>query len=355
VKKNSTDMAQAIKQTSPDVFSVARGVWGKKDLLVNYYFIQDHDSMTWALVDAGFKWSASRIKSTAEELFGADNPPVAIILTHGHFDHVGSLAKLAHEWGVQVYAHTLEVPFLTGKSSYPPADPTVGGGMMTTLSWMYPKGPIDIQEHLQALPSDNTIPGFPEWKYIHTPGHSPGHISLFRESDKVLIAGDAFVTTQSESAINALTYRKHLSGPPKYLTCNWASAKISVLKLAALDPEIVATGHGYPMFGQEMRNALHTLSRRFDVLAQPAKGRYVNEPAVTDETGVLYVPRSTQTVPDAVKVVAISIAVLSIGFLIYRQLKGKPELGQKGKALTNKAKKIVKESLRRASPSKAFS
>jgi hypothetical protein len=70
---------------------------------------------------------------------------------------------------------------------------------------------------------------------------------------------------------------------------------------------------------------------------------------------VLYVPRSTQTVPDAVKVVAISIAVLSIGFLIYRQLKGKPELGQKGKALTNKAKKIVKESLRRASPSKAFS
>jgi glyoxylase-like metal-dependent hydrolase (beta-lactamase superfamily II) len=348
-------MAQANKKTSPDVFSVARGVWGKKDLFVNYYFIQDHDSMTWALVDAGLKWSALRIKSTAEELFGADNPPVAIILTHGHFDHVGSLAMLARDWGVPVYAHSLEVPYLTGKSSYPPADPTVGGGMMATMSWMYPKGPIDVHEHLQVLPADNTVPGFSEWKYVHTPGHSPGHISLFRESDKVLIAGDAFVTTQNESAFNALTYRKHLSGPPKYFTCNWASAKISVLKLAALDPETVATGHGYPMFGQEMRNALHTLSRRFDDLALPAKGRYVNEPAVTDETGVLYVPASTQTVPDAVKVVAITIAVFSLGLLIYQQLKTKPGLKQKAVALTDKAKKTVKESLRRTSRKKAFS
>lgn len=348
-------MSQANKQkTAPDVFSIARGVWGKKDLFVNYYFIQDHDSMTWALVDAGLKWSAARIKSTAEELFGADNLPVAIILTHGHFDHVGALATLAQEWGVRVYAHSLELPFLTGRSSYPPPDPTVGGGMMSLMSWMYPKGPIDVLEHIQALPADNTIPGFPEWKYIHTPGHSPGHISLFRESDKVLIAGDAFVTTQTESAINALSYRKRLSGPPKYFTCNWASAKISVLKLAALDPEIVATGHGYPMYGQEMRNALHTLSRRFDDLAQPATGRYVNEPAVTDETGVIYVPKSTQTVPDAVKVVAISLAVLSIGMLIYRQLKTKPELRQKARVLTDKAKATVKESLRRTSQRKAF-
>jgi glyoxylase-like metal-dependent hydrolase (beta-lactamase superfamily II) len=345
--KKLLDMAQTNKIGYPDVFSVAKGVWGKKDVFVNYYFIQDQSTMSWALIDAGLKWSAPKIKLVAEQLFGADNPPVAIILTHGHFDHVGALQALASEWGVPIYAHLMEKPYLNGQSPYPPADPTVGGGLMSLMSWMYPKGPINIMEHLQILPADNTVPGFPEWKYIHTPGHSPGHISLFRENDKVLIAGDAFVTTQNESAINALTYRKHLSGPPKYFTCNWASAKISVLKLAALDPEIVATGHGYPMFGQEMRNALHTLSRRFDQLAQPTQGRYVNEPAVTDETGVLYIPARPEGVATAMKVVGISLAVLSLGYILYRQLQDKPELKHKAKKLVNKTKTQVKEALRK--------
>lgn len=332
-------MAQEAKQKKPGVFTVATGVWGKKDVFVNYYFIQDQESGNWALVDAGLKWSAARIHAAASNLFGADSRPVAIILTHGHFDHVGSLETLAREWNVPIYAHSLELPYLTGQSSYPPADPTVGGGMMSMMSWMYPTGPINVQELVKPLPGDNTIPGFPEWKYIHTPGHAPGHISLFREHDKVLIAGDAFVTTQQESAINALTYRKHLSGPPKYFTCNWASAKISVLKLAALDPEIVATGHGHPMFGQEMRNSLHTLSRRFNDLAQPAEGRYVNQPAVTDETGVLYIPPTNETIPYAVKMVGISLAVLSLGILVVTLAKKKGPDGQS--QLKNLSRKVA--------------
>ena len=61
-------------------------------------------------------------------------------------------------------------------------------------------------EYIHKLPDDNSIPGFPEWKYIHTPGHTPGHVSLFREKDKVLIAGDAFVTTKSDVVIFPLNF-----------------------------------------------------------------------------------------------------------------------------------------------------
>jgi glyoxylase-like metal-dependent hydrolase (beta-lactamase superfamily II) len=325
-----------------DVYSVAPGVWGKKDLFVNYYFVQEKESQTWFMIDAGLKWSAARIKATASQLFGPGSIPAGIILTHGHFDHVGALESLLAEWNVPVYAHSLEIPYLTGKSSYPPADPSVGGGMMSTMSWMYPRGPINIAHQIKALPGDNSIPGLNDWKYIHTPGHTPGHISLFRESDKVIIAGDAFVTTKAESALFALSYRKHLSGPPKYFTCNWASAKISVLKLAALDPEIVATGHGVPMFGQEMRNSLHRLSRRFDELALPSSGRYVNEPAVTDETGVLYVPPSQETIPSAVKVVGLSLAVVSLGLLVYQQLR-KKKLNPEAETIVDKIAKPIKQ------------
>lgn len=316
---------ETLEHYTTQLFSVAPGVWGRKDFFVNYYMIQDQPGGSWVLVDAGLKWSAPRIRNMATELFGKDSKPAAIILTHGHFDHVGALSALAEEWSVPVYAHPLELPYLTGRSEYPPPDPTAGGGLMTSMSWMYPKGPIDIHQYLYELPQDNSVPGLTEWKYIHTPGHSPGHISLFRERDKVLIAGDAFVTTKAESAVYALTHMKHLSGPPKYFTCNWASAELSVIKLAALDPEVAATGHGKPMRGIELRNALNNLSKHFEAVAVPAQGRYVNEPAVTDENGVVSVPPPVQRIPLVLKVMGLSLALLSAAYLVYQQARRREE------------------------------
>ncbi len=309
---------EALEPYTSHLFSVSPRVWGRKDLFVNYYFVQDEQSGAWALVDAGLRWSAARIKHVAHELFG-EKPPAAIILTHGHFDHVGALHALIEEWNVPVYAHRLEAPYLTGLSSYPPPDPAVGGGLIAAMSWMYPKGPINIQNYLRILPDDNSIPGFPEWKYIHTPGHSPGHISLFRESDRTLIAGDAFVTTKAESAIYALSGMKQMSGPPKYFTCNWASSELSVIKLSALDPEVAATGHGTPMRGEELRGALKNLSGHFATLALPAEGRYLNEPAVTNEQGVLFVPPPTGRLNQIARVVGIAVAVASVALLVYQQ------------------------------------
>lgn len=143
---------------------------------------------------------------------------------------------------------------------------------------------------MQALPIDHSVPVLTGWKYIHTPGHAPGHISLFREADKVLIAGDAFVTTKQESALAVLTQKKQLSGPPKYFTYDWKDSEKSVAKLATLNPSVAATGHGKPMHGEELRNALNTLVNNFKQVAVPSQGRYVSEPAVADVNGVLYVP-----------------------------------------------------------------
>jgi glyoxylase-like metal-dependent hydrolase (beta-lactamase superfamily II) len=210
----------------------------------------------------------------------------------------------------------MELPYLTGKSHYPPADPSVGGGLMSEMSFMYPTSPIDISDHIQKLPSNGSVPGLPDWTYIETPGHSPGHISLFRERDRVLIAGDAFVTTKAESAFYALTSKEELSGPPKYFTCDWASARFSLYKIVELNPEIVATGHGMPMQGEEMRNELETLAVHFDDLATPKQGRYVNEPAITNESGVVSWPAKTEWVPKAVRIAVFSALVLTLGIVV---------------------------------------
>ncbi|HEX5166871.1 MAG TPA: MBL fold metallo-hydrolase [Thermomicrobiales bacterium] len=150
----------------------------------------------WVLIDTGMYGFSGRIMAEAARRFGENARPAAIILTHGHFDHVGALKTLANAWDVPVYAHPLELPYLTDESPYPPPDPSVGGGAMSALSPLYPKGPFRIQPPPVPLPSDGSVPGMPGWRWMQTPGHAPGHVALFREADRTLIAGDAFVTTQ---------------------------------------------------------------------------------------------------------------------------------------------------------------
>jgi glyoxylase-like metal-dependent hydrolase (beta-lactamase superfamily II) len=278
------------KETGNFYFNVAPHVWGMKDIFVNVYIVEDAEEKNWVLIDAGLKTSERKIKRMAASLFGKESKPKCIILTHGHFDHVGSLLNLATEWNVPVYAHYLELPYLTGKSHYPPPDPSVRGGLMAWMSFVYPTKPIDLQSKIFALPEDGSVPYLKEWRYLHTPGHAPGHASLFREEDSVLIAGDAFVTTNQQSAISVMLQTKKLSGPPTYFTYDWDAANTSVKKLLLLAPETIATGHGRPMHGKEMRKQLHNLHEHFKQEAVPSQGRYVKEPAIADANGVLYVP-----------------------------------------------------------------
>ncbi len=143
--------------------------------------------------------------------------------------------------GRPVYAHPLEHPYLNGQASYPPADPLVGGGAMALLSPLYPRSPVDVGARLHRLPADLSVPGMPGWQWVHTPGHTPGHVSLWRESDRTLIAGDAIVTTGQESAYAVMTQRLEMHGPPRYLTPDWMEAEASVKRLSDLKPELIVT------------------------------------------------------------------------------------------------------------------
>jgi len=300
---------QRVAKTAVD--EVAPGVVQVAHRIVNTYLVRDAVSQAWVLIDAGMPASAKKIISTAEERFGRGSKPSAIILTHGHFDHVGSLQRLLEKWDVPVYAHHLEMPYLTGRSDYPPPDPTVGGGAMAWMSPLLPKKGIDISNSVQLLPADGTVPHLAQWRWVHTPGHSPGHISLLRDSDRTLIAGDAFVTVKQESLFAILMQLQEVHGPPSYFTIDWEAAGKSLRMLSEWGPSLAATGHGVPMSGPQLTEQLMALAADFDERVVPERGRYVGHPAITDDGGVLSVPPPIpQTWP---KVAGAGLALLALG------------------------------------------
>jgi hypothetical protein len=97
-----------------------------RTIIANVVLVGEPGTPDWVLVDAGVATFADNISKIALERFGTEQPR-AIVLTHGHFDHVGSLREMLERWNVPVYAHVKELPYLTGKADYPEADPSVGG------------------------------------------------------------------------------------------------------------------------------------------------------------------------------------------------------------------------------------
>ena len=257
--------------------------------MVNAVFVgrPDAGDRGWVLIDTGIPGPKALITSAAEARFGSGARPSAIVMTHGHFYHVGALEDLTGEWDVPVYAHGLEHPYLDGSASYPPGDPTVRGGLMASAAGRLPTKSVDVSGRLELLPDDGTIPRMPSWRWLHTPGHSVGHVSLWREGDRAVIAGDAFVTTTPESAYATAVQSPEMHGPPRYFTVDWEKARASVDALAALRPALAITGHGRAMRGSKMTDALASLAGDFDRIAVPPRGRYVVQP-VRIEDGSAY-------------------------------------------------------------------
>lgn len=234
----------------------------KRLFVVNVCFLGNPAGYeNWVLIDAGVPGTLINLKQTAQLRFGG-RAPSAILLTHAHPDHVGCL-QLSQLWNCPVYAHPLEHPYLRGKASYPSPDPGAAGGLLSKATMARTFPPLSLGPRLQPLPEDGSLPFMPGWRWLHTPGHSAGHVSLWRESDRTLLAGDALLTTSQQAAYAVNCHELALCGPPRMLTADWELAGESVRRLAKLEPELILSGHGRALRGPALREALTRLAETF--------------------------------------------------------------------------------------------
>lgn len=261
---------------------VTPGLWRLGVGFVNAYAIQAEAG--WVLVDTGPPLTPRMVQRAVDHHFG--HPPTAIVLTHGHADHAGGAETLATNWDVPVYAHALEMPFVTGRADYPPKDPTTGGAIGFLARLLSDEG-CDLGDRVRALPDDGRVPGLPNWRWIHVPGHTVGQVALFCDADRTLVAGDALATMDLDAWSAQLRRTRKVCRPPAPFTTDWRAAQRSVEHLADLNPQTLAAGHGLPMRGSYVAGALHRLARHF---RPPTTGRYAEQPARFDAEGVAEVP-----------------------------------------------------------------
>ena len=223
------------------MMELAREVAIVPGIIANAYLVGNRES--WVLVDTATPRDERKIVRAAEARFGPGARPRAIVLTHGHFDHAGSAQALADRWRVPVFAHALELAYLTGKEHYPPLD-TSKPGFFSWLARFFPSSTVNLDERVHAFAIE-----IESWKILGTPGHTPGHVSFYRPSDGVLLAGDALTTMDLDSFWGTIAKRPKVCRPPVPATIDWARARESVRLLAALRPSLIAAGHGAPMRG----------------------------------------------------------------------------------------------------------
>jgi glyoxylase-like metal-dependent hydrolase (beta-lactamase superfamily II) len=256
----------AARSGAPRLREIADGVYCLRSRGSNVYLVAA--GSTWVLIDAGWGRSGPAIRAAARAVFGGRVRPAAILLTHAHPDHAGAAAELARLWGVSMYVHRDDAPLLTrdALANWGLLDPAARWAM-APLRLLLPRRTLermtasDLGDVIRPLPSDDqTVPALPDWRCVPTPGHSAGHVAFHRESDGVVIAGDAVLTAPLSGLLSCA---QKISPPPRVSTWDWRRAKRSVVVLAALRPRVLASGHGRPMAGPYVAGELQEFSDRF--------------------------------------------------------------------------------------------
>lgn len=233
---------------------VAEGVWllrGDTRKVMSIYFLEDGDGVV--QFDAGTKAMVKQARAAGDQLGGVKR----IVLGHAHADHRGTAPSM----GVPVFCHPDEVveaerddvqwPYLELSALPAPA------------RWIYPMllrrwdgGGVEIEG---TVSEGDEVAGF---RVIHFPGHAPGLIGLWRESDRLAIVSD--VVYLIDSLRMGLSLPKGEASVP-HPAWGWdhAKAKESVRKLAALEPKVVCAGHEEPLRGENLRATLERAAEKY--------------------------------------------------------------------------------------------
>ncbi|MBA3864932.1 MAG: MBL fold metallo-hydrolase [Solirubrobacterales bacterium] len=199
---------------------LAPGVWRLDEFprpLINVYLAED------VLIDAGRRWDSGRIR---KQTAGIGLSMVA--LTHVHPDHQGCAATVCEEREIPLACHAADVDAMEGRR--PVAATSHPLAKSFGRLWQGPPHQVD-----RVLEEGDEVAGF---RVVHAPGHAPGEVIYFRESDRVAICGDVIRNISFVTALNKL------DAPPANLTPDPAENRRSIRKLAELEPSLILPGHG---------------------------------------------------------------------------------------------------------------
>jgi len=240
-----------MKEITPRVYQLSgiwgAGVWGAS------VFLLVGDNLT--LVDTGFKGRSIRIIKEVRRLGYSPSDIANIIITHHHADHVGSLAALKKVTRAKVMAHPADAPYIDGRLPQPgPTRPRWPDKALAPLYRLWTTTPVAVD----ILVNDgDELPILGGIKVLHTPGHTPGSISLFLQKERLVIAGDV------------LAHRFSLRLPSKAFTIDIAQEIRSIKRLASLDFDVMCFGHGSPLMHEArpaVINFAETLEKKYQKL-----------------------------------------------------------------------------------------
>lgn len=203
-----------------------------------------------ALIDTGLRESAHLILDFITDIGHSPNEVDLIILTHNHIDHMGGLEKIRQATGAKVAAHRLDI----GERVHPTAaDARYKESLANIKSKLHSMFSVLQKDVDIILEGGEILDRMGGLEVIHTPGHTPGGISLYSEKYKMMMTGDLI--------------RKHgktLLLPPKMVSFSLKDNLESIRKIADYDFEILCFGHGLPLT-HDVKSRLQALLDREEV------------------------------------------------------------------------------------------
>jgi hydroxyacylglutathione hydrolase len=193
---------------------------------INIYLMRD------VLLDAGTRYAGKRILRQLE-----GRTVTAHALTHAHPDHQGSSHEICEKLNIPLWCPEGDSDAMAS-GDFSKTSPQNWNITLQHRFWTGPAHPV-----ARRLKEGDDVAGF---TVIDAPGHSPGQVAYWRESDRLLILGDVL------NGLNVLTGVPGLHEPPKLFTVDPARNRASARKLAALKPELICFGHGRPLRDAEL-------------------------------------------------------------------------------------------------------